>query len=237
MRGEYSTPDTFASRNMELPPRARRIRAETFYTGQAAGTTSACAENTAGASRKLYGVWNYLRVRGEYCPGPKVARRRLELPPRARRIPFDRVCYLSISGTTSACAENTSVMCGFVIKGWNYLRVRGEYGADFKPSRLIWELPPRARRIQAIEQPFDHIHGTTSACAENTGVLSPSPTRDRNYLRVRGEYDCLAAIFRKAWELPPRARRILETGLDSPEITGTTSACAENTHHHDSCAR
>ncbi|EFM49931.1 Uncharacterised protein [Corynebacterium matruchotii] len=32
----------------------------------AAGTTSACAENTSKAFPANYRTWNYLRVRGEY---------------------------------------------------------------------------------------------------------------------------------------------------------------------------
>ena len=51
--------------------------------------------------------WNYLRVRGEYrVLGPKGSRA-MELPPRARRIPFDNTTDELAERTTSACAENT----------------------------------------------------------------------------------------------------------------------------------
>ena len=50
-------------------------------------------------------------------------------------------------GTTSACAENTSLGASEKdIKG-NYLRVRGEYESAFLAEASTAELPPRARRI------------------------------------------------------------------------------------------
>ena len=52
---------------------------------------------------------------------------------------------------------------------------------------------------------------------------------DRNYLRVRGEYNFgfAAKVFDE--ELPPRARRIHAVATKPPTAEGTTSACAENT--------
>ena len=91
------------------------------------GTTSACAENTPTFwERGAYG-WNYLRVRGEYRDildsVPSVA----ELPPRARRIPDAAIPQIFATGTTSACAENTSDTGDGAENKRNYLRVRGEY--------------------------------------------------------------------------------------------------------------
>ena len=46
---------------------------------------------------------------------------------------------------------------------------------------------------------------------------------------MRGEYiDALVSVG-NASELPPRARRILQTNQPEPKKLGTTSACAENT--------
>ena len=80
-------------------------------------------------------------------------------------------------------------MCNSSRMMWgNYLRVRGEYPLLSLYIWVWWELPPRARRILHPAVATRPLHGTTSACAENTcrrirGVLLP-----RNYLRVRGEY-------------------------------------------------
>ena len=57
------------------------------------------------------------------------------------------------------------------------------------------------------------------------------PTMTRNYLRVRGEYNECACNAVSVVELPPRARRILLDSGNDHDIVGTTSACAENTHH------
>ena len=70
----------------------------------------------------------------------------------------------------------------------NYLRVRGEYVGGSNTFTMWWELPPRARRI-LINNQLRLIHiGTTSACAENTGVATVVGVVVGNYLRVRGEY-------------------------------------------------
>ena len=72
-------------------------------------------------------------------------------------------------------------------------------------------------------------YGTTSACAENTHTKFWKTMHHRNYLRVRGEYSTPPSPPRSAWELPPRARRILVTSAIRQSQMGTTSACAENT--------
>ena len=97
---------------------------------------------------------------------------------------------------------------------------------------MMVELPPRARRIHAIEADRQYYSGTTSACAENTFDTTRDNRFLRNYLRVRGEYLRGVASKPSHWELPPRARRIhLRWILGVPEV-GTTSACAENTGWH-----
>ena len=90
----------------------------------------------------------------------------------------------------------------------NYLRVRGEYlEQGFSPGTHE-ELPPRARRIPYKRGEMTGFGGTTSACAENTGLVSVLFGPGGNYLRVRGEYMSLTTVAIVCWELPPRARRI-----------------------------
>ena len=113
----------------ELPPRARRIQHRLSAEVVAGGTTSACAENTSLPTFGGATVRNYLRVRGEYQPNPNHYGDPLELPPRARRIPYLVDELIKSPGTTSACAENTSDGELFLLLRWNYLRVRGEYGS------------------------------------------------------------------------------------------------------------
>ena len=152
-----------------------------------------------------------------------------ELPPRARRIQPPLARASIASGTTSACAENTSWRRGRRF-GWrNYLRVRGEYipRASERPER--GELPPRARRILAKDTASRPNAGTTSACAENTGKTPCPCRRVRNYLRVRGEYGLRSIPPVTPPELPPRARRIQRNRRFIFSDPGTTSACAENT--------
>ena len=93
-----------------------------------------------------------------------------------------------MKGTTSACAENTSLGDPNPNASRNYLRVRGEYIFVTWITIIIWELPPRARRILGNTSVEALNNGTTSACAENTKVKSENGGRLGNYLRVRGEY-------------------------------------------------
>ena len=136
------------------------------------GTTSACAENTW--LRKLSGphTRNYLRVRGEYCSPTRAHTNASELPPRARRILAERQRTRDLSGTTSACAENTRPCAPNNGNIWNYLRVRGEYRKETIMLEQFKELPPRARRIRTRGEAVFRLPGTTSACAENTPLLT-----------------------------------------------------------------
>ena len=193
------------------------------------GTTSACAENTARWKLFKAATWNYLRMRGEYIPAPKIIKTHWELPPHARRILHRIALGKPYQGTTSACAENTACRGGDQNGSGNYLRMRGEYCVRLRAVRRLLELPPHARRIRHQHITKISQGGTTSACAENTQQSLSQARLVRNYLRMRGEYRNLAANIRLCMELPPHARRI-PFGPRSPwSPAGTTSACAENT--------
>ena len=153
----------------------------------------------------------------------------MELPPRARRIPDQRLERSVDRGTTSACAENTWVQQPHYPCTRNYLRVRGEYSTAKPISPKVRELPPRARRIPEVSPASQLREGTTSACAENTSGRGLRIRLTRNYLRVRGEYRIISESTMLKAELPPRARRILSVTSWLASWRGTTSACAENT--------
>ena len=172
----------------ELPPRARRIHYDGKTFPMIFGTTSACAENTGSCAPNNGNAWNYLRVRGEYPSEIPMLVHAVELPPRARRIHITVDGVDHSEGTTSACAENTAVSGVRSRCEWNYLRVRGEYGWIPPAMAAMWELPPRARRIRMEALNNIPPHGTTSACAENTGQTTFPVSGTGNYLRVRGEY-------------------------------------------------
>ena len=147
-------------------------------------------------------------MRGEYELETTIPITRMELPPRARRIPpLKQCCGLSM-GTTSACAENTKTAQDANYHTRNYLRVRGEYALTCGLRRSLMELPPRARRIRPSGIDRWAGDGTTSACAENTAMLDIILPGWRNYLRVRGEYMVCGWLHIMWVELPPRARRI-----------------------------
>ena len=217
-----------AARNNDLRPNTGlttgNVGEELF-----AGTTSACAENTRAPGLYPHQARNYLRVRGEYQIRKNVRCPALELPPRARRIHSAPPVNHDILGTTSACAENTTDDTETINMHGNYLRVRGEYLIASSTRFTTSELPPRARRIHIEFDLGKAPVGTTSACAENTGLLRLINPPKGNYLRVRGEYLLPVKQMIPPAELPPRARRIRITIAWGCSSNGTTSACAENT--------
>ena len=188
MRGEYPTHATRQVPQSELPPRARRILIQLDHGLPAAGTTSACAENTPHTPLARCRNRNYLRVRGEYAPKSTEPVLSRELPPRARRIRAAHQRFYCTRGTTSACAENTNPFQQQHYQNRNYLRVRGEYLTIVKMAHNEKELPPRARRIRRHPPNPTPTRGTTSACAENTPSFRYPVNQMWNYLRVRGEY-------------------------------------------------
>ena len=86
--------------------------------------------------------------------------------------------------------------------------MRGEYLRLMQYRKALLELPPHARRIPEDFTTETAETGTTSACAENTCGNSNPISHQRNYLRMRGEYDIFRALATGATELPPHARRI-----------------------------
>ena len=107
--------------------------------------------------------------------------------------------------------------------------MRGEYRGNYTNLWPLMELPPHARRIRLARCGVNNIHGTTSACAENTGKTDGLKISGRNYLRMRGEYSSCVVGQDTTLELPPHARRILKLCGRPGYYLGTTSACAENT--------
>ena len=177
VRGEYECTGCVSAKTWELPPRARRILWRFCNHAAGDGTTSACAENTSCSRPFFWFPWNYLRVRGEYAGWRRGQITRVELPPRARRIPLGDENTAFPPGTTSACAENTLIIDFIHHTIRNYLRVRGEYFSFFVSNQALRELPPRARRIRCFRHPGQTVPGTTSACAENTFPPVSCPTR------------------------------------------------------------
>ena len=158
--------------------------------------------------------------------------RKMELPPRTRRIPAEVAADPRSLGTTSAHAENTGhdVVTGEHLG--NYLRARGEYTDTISAQAPAQELPPRTRRILLGARVFPARGGTTSAHAENTRKSRLWLRARWNYLRARGEYPPRSLLTPAVSELPPRTRRIHLIPSKAGTKMGTTSAHAENTSWH-----
>ena len=92
------------------------------------------------------------------------------------------------------------------------------------------EIPPRARRRDLKHGRRRKGHGNTSACAEKSQRPPFMLVATRKYLRVRGEEASPTNQKHHPTEIPPRARRRVQSGPDCSICFGNTSACAEKRH-------
>ena len=130
-----------------------------------------------------------------------------ELPPHARRRVTQKQMANLFDGITSACAEKSTDEMMSPIFAWNYLRMRGEEGDTLTRGLFDRELPPHARRRGEIVINIDGVEGITSACAEKSRPNFSYPRPKRNYLRMRGEENRRQITSTYFGELPPHARR------------------------------
>ena len=150
-----------------------------------------------------------------------------ELPPHARRREPHPGHDYPVRGITSACAEKSGNGFQARLLHRNYLRMRGEERKRISGAATPSELPPHARR-RDIRGALEAIcTGITSACAEKRIVSSLDSIAGRNYLRMRGEESLKSRRFVDTWELPPHARRRVQSRGGVPARRGITSACAE----------
>ena len=154
MRGEELDILAAAAMHEELPPHARRRVFEFSCRGMEDGITSACAEKRSRRQARATDNRNYLRMRGEETR----SHRRSSLPP----------------GITSACAEKSTIAVLHSTLDRNYLRMRGEESIPVGVKASSPELPPHARRRDAIDIRLRGGVGITSACAEKSGNPAPS---------------------------------------------------------------
>ena len=207
VRGEEPRARKCARMCSEIPPRARRRAVMTPVTHRSQGNTSACAEKSRVRNDRRMSARKYLRVRGEEASVNRRSAAVVEIPPRARRRGTHPITSADLRGNTSACAEKSGSHSSSPSSQRKYLRVRGEEPATTAGRRPAGEIPPRARRRDAVPAARVLLQGNTSACAEK-----------RRLPRSRG---------RRASEIPPRARRRGLVMLPPRGRRGNTSACAE----------
>ena len=118
-----------------------------------------------------------------------------ELPPHARRREPHPGHDYPVRGITSACAEKSGNGFQARLLHRNYLRMRGEEYTRIARGLALGELPPHARRRDPDAISARANQGITSACAEKRHTRCPRSDLHRNYLRMRGEEDCVELGF------------------------------------------
>ena len=168
-------------------------------------------------------------MRGEYASRSMPAALIAGPPPRARGILRHLSMLGMVSGTTPACAGNTTDCQSRMSFGGGHPRVRGEYWcARLCLTRRLGP-PPRARGIRTLHKTARTRLGTTPACAGNTGRSLGLLGSSGDHPRVRGEYFSPSSSHSTWKGPPPRARGIRRVGADDFAGVGTTPACAGNT--------
>ena len=211
------------------PPRVRSRLTRISPSPLTAGITSACAEQTRPGCRCPSPPWDHLRVCGadnlvadnvdSLVGSPPRVRSRHRLPTWSRPFP----------GITSACAEQTRLLCSRQASDRDHLRVCGADSSLDSTSTSSHGSPPRVR--SRLGGPVaDERHGRiTSACAEQTPACRRSTCRAWDHLRVCGA-DFLGQVGDKIQQgSPPRVRSRRTELADQVGVLGITSACAEQT--------
>ena len=150
MRGEEGFSERGYITALELPPHARRRATRKLPVMGPKGITSACAEKRPTGVSSLLPARNYLRMRGEERKSITSITGIPELPPHARRRAGLYAPFKQRNGITSACAEKSSYARNGAELYRNYLRMRGEESRKKTSTSRIRELPPHARRREAL---------------------------------------------------------------------------------------
>ena len=112
------------------PPRVRSRPDTQKVRIDSLGITSACAEQTYSVGWSDWVEWDHLRVCGADASAKTVTPGRWGSPPRVRSRPHLITKPSAMVRITSACAEQTVGVSGYVAHKGDHLRV---CGADFSP--------------------------------------------------------------------------------------------------------
>ena len=177
------------------PPRVRSR--PNAYKGALAAVriTSACAEQTGGATELPICPRDHLRV----CGADDGNRTDMTLddgsPPRVRSRPAGGRCRTRVGRITSACAEQTATACSMRAPARDHLRVCGADISSSSSTGSVRGSPPRVRSRPEGSRHDDNQPGITSACAEQTRACpgwtpirrgSPPRVRSRQHGRAAG---------------------------------------------------
>ena len=218
-----------ASSRSGSPPRVRSRRAAYLVADDAAGITSACAEQTRFLGADATPTWDHLRVCGadpvrlvnpDGTPGS---------PPRVRSRPL-LVDWLGLEGgITSACAEQTPPSSPASATSGDHLRVCGADRLGHHAETVTGGSPPRVRSRPPPAARRRHHRGITSACAEQTLNRVVQESCPWDHLRVCGADAGYAGRCTGDDGSPPRVRSRHIAPGEPGHVDGITSACAEQT--------
>ena len=184
--GGDEPPEAFRAFVKGRSPRARRRRLRDGRGMVLPGSISACAEETRRCSCCTVTGRVDLRVRGGDEDVGRIKDATCGRSPRARRRRGSAVDHGELAGSISACAEETrhhdSADDGVKVD----LRVRG---GDISYLPDVASMPgrsPRARRRLLDANLGAQLHGSISACAEETSGRGSRARSSEVDLRVRG---------------------------------------------------
>ena len=221
-------PSTFT--RLGSPPRVRSRHLYRQAAWHRPRITSACAEQTCVTGQDCAGCRDHLRVCGADPDPLKYGDPVPGSPPRVRS--RHDWCYGAGArvGITSACAEQTV----FIIEDdglhRDHLRVCGADVTSGTDGLLVRGSPPRVRSRLPLSQGRSCGRRITSACAEQTDGTQAMTLTSRDHLRVCGADSPSTSMTRPVQGSPPRVRSRPLCGLMAKNITGITSACAEQTY-------
>ena len=219
----------FSERDAGSPPRVRSRLLGVDLGARVAGITSACAEQTGGATELPICPRDHLRVCGADDTTDTPFSKVVGSPPRVRSRRRQQNRHDAGRRITSACAEQTSPRSPSGNPRRDHLRVCGADPLAVGVGHASEGSPPRVRSRPADRRGHGTAHGITSACAEQTRSWVHVLSVAEDHLRVCGADSDSNGTSTLGEGSPPRVRSRQRDRLAGDRWTGITSACAEQT--------
>ena len=219
----------FSERDAGSPPRVRSRLLGVDLGARVAGITSACAEQTGGATELPICPRDHLRVCGADDTTDTPFSKVVGSPPRVRSRRRQQNRHDAGRRITSACAEQTSPRSPSGNPRRDHLRVCGADPLAVGVGHASEGSPPRVRSRPLFQEPQLVVDGITSACAEQTCRSPWAWDCSRDHLRVCGADSFMGACPFRRGGSPPRVRSRLGLQRHQHARRRITSACAEQT--------
>ena len=168
MRGEHPSTARPAPTLSGSSPHARGARAARPCASSSCRIIPACAGSTRELLRRVAGVRDHPRMRGEHRPEELRGQWAQGSSPHARGAPLPAPGRHLLPGIIPACAGSTVIASSVRLRGWDHPRMRGEHSISASVYGPPLGSSPHARGAPAGAYGGTWERGIIPACAGST---------------------------------------------------------------------